>query len=321
MNDPAARRRKITLADVAAGCGVSRATVSLVLRRSPLVNAATRARVEAEFQRLGYVYNRSAASLRSRRSSSVALVINDLSNPFFAEFAAGVDEALAAAGYVTLLGSTGESAERQQAVLASLMEHDPAGVILSPAEGSDARRVYQAVGAHTPVLVFNRELAASGWDHLGLDNRDGARQATEHLLALGHTRIAFFGGHAGSSSCRQRREGYAAALGAAGLAVQPQWLVESAARRQKWVDQSQSLNIYMAGASGKKLDETYKLAWLRGLKTTYYLRTLGATSAEKSTARAGQLNAVPAGGGMANVVAEAQPKFCAIDDPTCEACQ
>jgi ribonucleoside-diphosphate reductase alpha chain len=100
------------------------------------------------------------------------------------------------------------------------------------------------------------------------------------------------------------------------------WLVECAARRQKWVDQSQSLNIYMAGASGKKLDDTYKLAWLRGLKTTYYLRTLGATSTEKSTGRAGQLNAVPSDGGVAAAAAaEAQPKFCAIDDPECEACQ
>jgi len=61
----------------------------------------------------------------------------------------------------------------------------------------------------------------------------------------------------------------------------PQWLVEAAARRQKWIDQAQSLNIYMAGASGKKLDDTYKLAWLRGLKTTYYLRTMAATHAEK----------------------------------------
>ena len=86
----------------------------------------------------------------------------------------------------------------------------------------------------------------------------------------------------------------------------------------------------MAGASGKKLDETYKLAWLRGLKTTYYLRTLGATHAEKSTVKAGALNAVPADGGLAaavrsrhaarNARAE-EPKFCAIDDPTCEACQ
>ena len=74
--------------------------------------------------------------------------------------------------------------------------------------------------------------------------------------------------------------------------------MEAAARRQKWIDQAQSLNIYMAGASGKKLDDTYKLAWLRGLKTTYYLRTLAATSAEKSTGKGGELNSVPAHGGM-----------------------
>ena len=111
-------------------------------------------------------------------------------------------------------------------------------------------------------------------------------------------------------------------LYATAFEIEPQWLVECAARRQKWVDQSQSLNIYMAGASGKKLDDTYKLAWLRGLKTTYYLRTLGATSTEKSTGRAGQLNAVTASGGAAMAADElAQPKFCAIDDPECEACQ
>lgn len=80
--------------------------------------------------------------------------------------------------------------------------------------------------------------------------------------------------------------------------VEPKWLVEAASRRQKWIDQAQSLNIYMAGASGKKLDETYKLAWLRGLKTTYYLRTIAATHTEKSTSKAGALNAVSADGGL-----------------------
>ena len=238
---PKASQRKITLADIAAGCGVSRATVSLVVRGSPLVNAATRVRVEDEFRRQGYVYNRAAANLRSRKSSSVALVINDLSNPFFAEFAAGVDEALGAAGYVTLLGSTGESAERQQAVLNSLMEHDPAGVILSPAEGSDGHRVRQAIGARAPVLVFNRELDGVDWDFLGLDNVHGARLATEHLLQLGHRRVAFFGGHAGSSSCRQRREGYAAAMKAAGLAPEPQRLIETAPTRLEAAAQAGAL--------------------------------------------------------------------------------
>lgn len=121
------------------------------------------------------------------------------------------------------------------------------------------------------------------------------------------------------------------ALYATAFEVEPVWLVEAAARRQKWIDQAQSLNIYMAGASGKKLDETYKLAWQRGLKTTYYLRTISATQAEKSTVtRSGQLNAVSSGAApaMAAPVAAVEPelpatdmKFCSIDNPDCEACQ
>ncbi len=87
-------------------------------------------------------------------------------------------------------------------------------------------------------------------------------------------------------------------LYATAFEVEPSWLVEAASRRQKWIDQAQSLNIYMAGASGKKLDDTYKLAWLRGLKTTYYLRTMAATHVEKSTVASGQLNAVSSGGGV-----------------------
>jgi ribonucleoside-diphosphate reductase alpha chain len=128
-------------------------------------------------------------------------------------------------------------------------------------------------------------------------------------------------------------------LYATAFEVETVWLVEAAARRQKWIDQAQSLNIYMAGASGKKLDDTYKLAWLRGLKTTYYLRTMSATHAEKSTVTAGRMNAVSSGGaaqggaGMSALEAAAAAaqmqmataatdiKFCAIDDPGCEACQ
>jgi len=87
-------------------------------------------------------------------------------------------------------------------------------------------------------------------------------------------------------------------LYATAFEVEPKWLVDAASRRQKWIDQAQSLNIYMAGASGKKLDETYKLAWLRGLKTTYYLRTIAATHLEKSTTRTGALNAVSVSGGL-----------------------
>ncbi|GAB4206080.1 MAG: ribonucleoside-diphosphate reductase subunit alpha [Tibeticola sp.] len=117
------------------------------------------------------------------------------------------------------------------------------------------------------------------------------------------------------------------ALYATAFEIEPYWLVTAGARRQKWIDQAQSLNIYMAGASGKKLDETYKLAWVSGLKTTYYLRTMGATHAEKSTVKAGRLNAVTAqvDGGAAAAAADKAAatdiRFCAIDDPGCEACQ
>ena len=116
--------------------------------------------------------------------------------------------------------------------------------------------------------------------------------------------------------------------------------MEAASRRQKWIDQAQSLNIYIAGASGKKLDDTYKLAWLRGLKTTYYLRTKAATHVEMSTVTKSRHNAVSSSGGSASmsaldaVAAQARTqladhstapasdiKFCGVDDPTCEACQ
>ena len=123
------------------------------------------------------------------------------------------------------------------------------------------------------------------------------------------------------------------ALYATAFEIEPRWLVEAASRRQKWIDQAQSLNIYMAGASGKKLDETYKLAWVRGLKTTYYLRTQSATHVEMSTVNKRQLNAVASHGTDAleaaaaaaqaqmNAVPATDVKFCAIDDPGCEACQ
>ena len=133
------------------------------------------------------------------------------------------------------------------------------------------------------------------------------------------------------------------ALYATAFEVETQWLVEAAARRQKWIDQAQSLNIYMAGASGKKLDDTYKLAWIRGLKTTYYLRTQSATHAEKSTVASGRMNAVSSGqsefatsrgmsaldaiaASAASQIAQASMaatdvRFCGVDDPTCEACQ
>lgn len=108
-------------------------------------------------------------------------------------------------------------------------------------------------------------------------------------------------------------------LYATAFEIEPRWLVDAASRRQKWIDQAQSLNLYIAGANGKKLDVTYRMAWLRGLKTTYYLRALAATSTEKSTIDKNSLNAVSSQ--MASDAAADIPMACSIDDPDCEACQ
>ena len=114
------------------------------------------------------------------------------------------------------------------------------------------------------------------------------------------------------------------ALYATAFEIEPRWLVDAASRRQKWIDQAQSLNLYIAGASGKKLDVTYRMAWYRGLKTTYYLRALSATSTEKSTITTGSLNAVSAASSSTTAAftqAAEVPNACSIDNPDCEACQ
>ncbi len=117
------------------------------------------------------------------------------------------------------------------------------------------------------------------------------------------------------------------AMYATAFEVEPRWLVDSASRRQKWLDQAQSLNLYIAGASGKKLDITYRMAWFRGLKTTYYLRALAASSTEKSTVSQGSMNKVSSGAAAASAAPQAAPapapvpQACSLDDPDCEACQ
>jgi ribonucleoside-diphosphate reductase alpha chain len=117
------------------------------------------------------------------------------------------------------------------------------------------------------------------------------------------------------------------ALYATAFEVEPRWLVDAASRRQKWLDQAQSLNLYIAGASGKKLDITYRMAWYRGLKTTYYLRALAASSTEKSTVSQGSMNKVSSQAASKPATASAAPQAapvpnaCSIDEPDCEACQ
>jgi transcriptional regulator with XRE-family HTH domain len=131
-------KSSVTVIDIAREAGVSKSTVSLVLRDSPLVHAETRVKVQAAIEKLGYVYNRSAANLRQSKSKIIGLVVNDLTNSFFAELAVGVDRVMQSAGYVQFLANTGESIDRQREVIASMREHGIAGLIVSPARGTES---------------------------------------------------------------------------------------------------------------------------------------------------------------------------------------
>ena len=144
------RPGRVTIVDVARNAGVSKSTVSLVLSGSPLVAEATRERVTRAMRTLGYVYHRGAASLRAASSDFVGMVINDLTNPFFAELAVGIEDALYKLGFTPILANTNENPERQAQVLRSLREHGVAGIIISPARGTDGWTLRPAMAAVDP---------------------------------------------------------------------------------------------------------------------------------------------------------------------------
>jgi LacI family transcriptional regulator len=221
----------VTIVDVARRAGVSKSTVSLVLSGSDLVAPKTRERVSRAMEALGYVYHRGAASLRAASSDFVGMVIGDLGNPFFAEFAAGIEDALYHLGFTPILANTNEDPERQAQVLRSLREHNVAGIIMSPARGSDSWTVAQQWPDSIPAVIAIRRLAGSPLPYVGPDNYKGARQAIEHLLRLGHRRIGFLGGDASMTTQQDRVSGWRDALNAFGLAADSSLVVESAPTR------------------------------------------------------------------------------------------
>jgi len=210
-------RGSATIVDIARAAGVSKSTVSLVLNGDRRVRPQTRARVEEAIERLGYIYNRGAANLRGATSSLVGLVINDLTNPFFAELAVGIEDALFKLGLVPILANTSEDPERQAQVLKSLREHGVAGLIMSPARGVDAWTLANQLPRAIPVVLTTRRIIGSPLPYVGADNRTGARQAVAHLVALGHRRIAFLGGDAKMTTQQEREAGWCDALDAAGI--------------------------------------------------------------------------------------------------------
>jgi LacI family transcriptional regulator len=190
--------RNATILDVAQAAGVSKSTVSLVLNDSPLIKAATAAKVREVAAEIGYVYNRRAAHMRNQSSNIIGVVINDLMNPFFAEVLVGIERKLVQAGYITLMAHTHESLELQDQLMHSMREQHAAGIILCPALGTPATRVDEVRAWGIPLVVMVRSLGKGRYDYAGSDNALGMFIATKHLLDNGHRRIGFIGGQSGA---------------------------------------------------------------------------------------------------------------------------
>lgn len=212
------RRRRVTLLDVAKAAGVSRATASLVIRKSPLVGAETRSRVEAAIAALGYVYDLGAARLRAARSHTVGVIVPNLINPFFAELLAGIEGTLDRADRVVIVANSRESVDHQDVVIRRMREHGVDGLIVCPATGTTAQLLADAETWGAPLVQALRHVSASEGDFAGVDSASGMAEAVDHLAALGHRRIAFVAGEAVHSAHWERLAGFRAAMARRGLA-------------------------------------------------------------------------------------------------------
>jgi LacI family transcriptional regulator len=210
--------KRPTIIDVATLAGVSKSTVSLVLQNSPLVRQETRDDVRRAMAQLGYVYNRAAANLRSANAGLIGVVINDLRNPFFTEFATSLQMALSARGYATVLANTDEDPALQGQVVGAMLEHGVSALIVSPAYGEEAQTFDAIARANVPALqVLRQVVPTERFPFAAPDYPTGSRLATEHLLQQGAKRIAFVGGLEGRAVTQARMSGYLDTLAAHGL--------------------------------------------------------------------------------------------------------
>ncbi|MFV0300926.1 MAG: LacI family DNA-binding transcriptional regulator [Paracoccus sp. (in: a-proteobacteria)] len=202
--------RRPTILDVAAHAGLSKSTVSLVLKNSPQIRPETAALVRQSMAAVGYVYNRAAANLRSSSTGLVGLVINDLRNPFFTEFAASFQMALFRRGYATVISNSGEDPAMQAEIITSMIEHGVSALVISPSYGEVTATFDQIARAGVPTLQVLRQVSpdAGQFPFSSFDYADGGLQAARHLIEEGARRIAFVGGLEGRPITAERMQGY-----------------------------------------------------------------------------------------------------------------
>ncbi|WP_400164600.1 LacI family DNA-binding transcriptional regulator [Brevibacillus sp. TJ4] len=228
---------RVTLQQVADHAGVSKSTASLTLRGHPRIPAKTREKVLASMKSLGYVYDRVAANLRSQSSSTIGLIISEISNPFFSELVEGVQQTLDKQGYTVLLGATGDSPTKQETLLFMMLEYRVGGVIVSPVSGSSHENLDQLKQWGIPMVIATREpLQMTNYDFVGVDNIAGSKMAVEYLIANGHRRIALLGGSPQISTWRDRKQGYLDALTQAGIEIDESLVMEGPITRKGGIE-------------------------------------------------------------------------------------
>ena len=213
-------KKRPTILDVARQAGVSKSTVSLVLQNSSLVKQSTREEVARAIDELGYVYNRSAAGLRGAASGLIGLIINDLRNPFFTEFAASAQMTFASKGYPTVIANTDEDPEIQAQVIDSMIEHGVSAFVISPTYGGDESPFERIERAGIPTMQVLRQLdeRTDLFPFASHDYAFGGEAATRHLIDTGCQKIAFAGGLADRPITLERMSGYRSVMQANGLA-------------------------------------------------------------------------------------------------------
>lgn len=211
--------RRPTIIDVAMRAGVSKSTVSLVLQNSASVREETRAHVRQAMVDIGYVYNRAAANMRMANAGLIGLVINDLRNPFFTEFATSLQMALSDRGYAVVIANTDEDPEVQARTVGTMIEHGVSAFIISPAYGDVSATFDAILRAGLPAMQVLRKVdpRTDVLPFAGPDYRNGSRIATQHLLDQGVQRIAFVGGLEGRAVTQERLSGYLEVVQSRGL--------------------------------------------------------------------------------------------------------
>lgn len=223
---PAKKKSAPTIIDIAELAGLSKSTVAMALKNSPLIKPDTAAKVWAAAKQLGYVYNRNAASLRQKSSNVVGLVIHDLQNPFFVEMLIGAERVLLDAGYLTLMAHTAERLDVQTKVLNSMREHNAAGILMCPVFDSPDSVAQDLREQALPLVLVMRPLDDEHCDAVGCENIKGMQAATQHLIDLGHIRIGFIGRRFGGRVSADRLQGYRQAMQGAGLPVREEWILD-----------------------------------------------------------------------------------------------